>query len=45
MLWPSRLRLKNTAKASLQRDKTHPNKCPKYDTKQSDVAASVILEL
>ena len=32
---PSRLGLKNTATASLQRGKTPPNECPGYNTKQS----------
>ena len=37
-LLPSRLGLKNTQTALLQRGKTaHPNECPRYDTKQSDI--------
>ena len=46
--WPCRLGwgLLNTLTASLQSGKTPPpNKCPGYDTKQSDGEASVILEL
>ena len=31
--------------ASLQRGKTPPNKCPRYDTKQSDGEALVMQEL
>ena len=27
---------------SLQKDKTHPNKCPEYDTKPSDSEAPVL---
>ena len=42
---PSRQGLKNTPTASLQRGKTPPNKCPVYDTKQSDGVAPVMLEL
>ena len=39
------MRLQNTMIASQQRGKTPPNKCPGYDTKQSDIEVSVILEL
>ena len=43
---PGRLGLPNTPTASLQRDKTDfPNKCPEYDTEQSDCADPVKLEL
>ena len=42
---PSQLGLLNTPTASLQRGKTPPNKCPWYDTKQSDGEVPVILEL
>ena len=42
---PSRLGLYNTPTASLQRSYTSPNKCPRYDSKQSDGEVSVILEL
>ena len=31
--------------ASLQRGKTSPNKCPRYDTKQSDGEVPAMLEL
>ena len=42
----SRLGLKNTPTASLQRRKTLPsNECPRYDTKQSDGEVLVMLEL
>ena len=39
------LGLYNTPTASLQRGKTPTNKCPGYDTKQSDCEALVMLEL
>ena len=44
---PSQLELYNTPTASLQRGKTPPplNKCPGYDTKQSEGEATVMLEL
>ena len=42
---PSLLGLKNTLTAPLQRGKTPPNECPRYDTKQSDGEVSVMLEL
>ena len=44
---PSRLGLENTPTASLQRGKTSPphNKCPVYDTKQSDGEVPVMLGL
>ena len=35
----------NMSTAPLQRGKTPPNKCPGYDTKQSDGEVPVILEL
>ena len=35
----------NIPSASLQRGKTPLNECPRYDTKQSDVEAPVMLEL
>ena len=41
----SQLGLKNTLTASQQRGKTPPNKCPWYDTKQSDDEVPVMLEL
>ena len=37
--------LQNTPTASLQRSKNSPNERPRYDTKQSDSEAPVILEL
>ena len=43
--WPSQLGLQNTLTASLQKGKTLPNECLGYDTKQSDVEASAILQL
>ena len=42
---PSRLGLENTPTASLQRDKTPPKECPRYDTKQSDDEVPVMLRL
>ena len=42
---PCRLGLQNTPTVSLQRGKTSSNKCPRYDTKQSDDEASVMPEL
>ncbi len=42
---PSRLGLKNTLTASLQRGNPPTNKCPGYDTKQSDGEVPVMLEL
>ena len=46
ILLPSRLGLKNTPTASLQRGKTPPpNECPGYDTKQSDGEVPAVLEL
>ena len=45
IILPSRLRLKNTPTASLQRDKTTPNECPVYDTKKSDGEVPAKLEL
>ena len=39
----NRLELFNTLTDSRQRSKTHLNECPKYDTKQSDSEASVML--
>ena len=45
-LLPSRLGLKNTPTALLQRGKTPTlNKCPGYVTKQSDGEVQVMLEL
>ena len=41
----SRLGLQNTPTASLQRSKTPNNKCPGYDTKQSDGVAPAVLQL
>ena len=42
----SRLEPQNTPTASLQRSKTSSiNKCPRYDIKQSDGEAPVMLEL
>ena len=40
---PSRLGLRNTLTASLKREEA--NKCPRYDTKQSVVEVSVMVEL
>ena len=40
----SQLVLENTSTASLQRSNPAPNKCPRYDTKQSDGEAPVMLE-
>ena len=46
MLLPSRLGLWNTLTAHLQRGNTPPtNKCPGYDTKQSDGEVPVMLGL
>ena len=45
IIWPSEQRLLNILTAPLQRDKHPTNKCPRYDTKQSDDEAPVILEL
>ena len=45
VLWPGRLGLQNTLTACLLRSKSPPNKCPGYDTKQSDGEALVMLEL
>ena len=42
---PSWLGLQNTPTAFLQRGKTPTNKCPGYDTKQSDGLAPVMMEL
>ena len=42
---PSRLGLKNTPTASLLRSRTPLNKCPGYDTKQSDSEVPVMLDL
>ena len=42
---PSRLGLLNTLTAFLQRGKPPPNKCPGYDTKQSDGEVPAMLEL
>ena len=44
-VWQKQLRLQNTPNASLQRDKIPFNKCPGYDTKQSNGEAQVMLEL
>ena len=44
-LLPSWLALKNSPTAPLQRDKTLPNECPGYDTKQSDGEVPVITGL
>ena len=41
----SRLRLKNTPSVSLQKGKTLSNKCPGYNTKQSDGEVPIMLEL
>ena len=41
----SRLGLYNTPTAPLQRGKTPSNKCPAYDTKQSDDEVPMMLEL
>ena len=40
---PSRLGLLNTLTAPLQRGKTPPHECPRYDTKQSDGEVPVML--
>ena len=45
VLRPSRLGLKNTPIAILQEDKNSPNKCPGYNSKQSDGEIPVMLEL
>ena len=43
---PNQLGLKNTLIASLQKGKTPiSNECPRYNTKQSDGEAPVMLEL
>ena len=42
-MWSSQLGLCNTPTASLQEGKTLHNECPRYDTKQSDDEAAVIL--
>ena len=42
---PSLLGLYNTPSTSLQRGNTPPNKCPRYDTKQSDGEVPLMLEL
>ena len=45
---PSHLGLENILTVSLRWDKTTPtttNECPRYDRKQSDGEASVMLEL
>ena len=44
-LLPSWLALENSPTAPLQRDKTLPNECPGYDTKQSDGEVPVITGL
>ena len=44
ILWSSRLGLQNTSTAPC-REVRFPNKCPVYDTKQSDGEAPVMLEL
>ena len=44
--WPCQLGLQNTQTASLQRGQTpHTSECHRYDTKQSDGEAPVMLEL
>ena len=41
----SRMRLQNTPIASLQRGKfSHPNECPGYNNKLSDVEAPILQE-
>ena len=45
ILLPSRLGLENAPTAPLQRGKPRPNKCPGYDSKQSDSEVSVMLGL
>ena len=43
---PSRLELKNIPTASLQRDKKpSPYECPRYDIKQSEGEAPVMLDI
>ena len=42
---PIRLGLENTLTASLQRGKTLPNECPRYNSKQSDGEVPIMLEI
>ena len=44
-MWPSRLRPQNTPIASMQRDKTPPQRVSWYDTNQSDGEVPVMQEL